>query len=345
MPSFRNGLCRIGKVYHYCFRINGKQYKGSTRATERAIAEQVLALKRKEALLGPQPPEIPMPKLEELVSSWLETYASTYSKRHIDLVDNCAKVWLLPAFGEHYVDRITTQAVLNLRSKMLDAGRSPATANLMLRNLKLLMSYAIRLGHLTELPFKVSPLRLQRKPRPTIPAQQVGDFFAIVDQITTNTQVRTMFRMMVGLGLRVSEALNARWEWVDPERRTYTVGKAKGKEARILPVPDWLWSSLTRPSGRLSGWMFPSESGTPHGRMFLVRYLKQASAKLELPSLTQHRLRATFATLHAEAGTPIPEIQGMLGHKNIATTMIYIETSLESKRRSQDALSQRLGLA
>jgi len=49
--------------------------------------------------------------------------------------------------------------------------------------------------------------------------------------------------------------------------------------------------------------------------------------------------------LHAEAGTPVPEIQGMLGHKNIATTMIYVETNLEAKRRSEDMLSKELGLA
>ena len=35
----------------------------------------------------------------------------------------------------------------------------------------------------------------------------------------------------------------------------------------------------------------------------------------------------------------------MLGHKNIQTTMVYVETSLEAKRRAQDTLSQRLGLS
>lgn len=36
---------------------------------------------------------------------------------------------------------------------------------------------------------------------------------------------------------------------------------------------------------------------------------------------------------------------GMLGHKNIATTMIYVETSLDAKRKAQETLSQRLKLA
>lgn len=35
----------------------------------------------------------------------------------------------------------------------------------------------------------------------------------------------------------------------------------------------------------------------------------------------------------------------MLGHRNIATTMIYFETSLEAKRKAQDTLSKALGLA
>jgi site-specific recombinase XerD len=35
----------------------------------------------------------------------------------------------------------------------------------------------------------------------------------------------------------------------------------------------------------------------------------------------------------------------MLGHKAITTTQIYLETSLDAKRRAQDALGQKLGLA
>jgi integrase len=94
----------------------------------------------------------------------------------------------------------------------------------------------------------------------------------------------------------------------------------------------------------LSGWIFPSLVGKIHAPGFLRKPLIKAANDLKLGALTSHRLRATFASLHAEAGTPITEIQGMLGHKNIATTMIYVETSLEAKRKAQDALSQRLGL-
>jgi site-specific recombinase XerD len=36
-------------------------------------------------------------------------------------------------------------------------------------------------------------------------------------------------------------------------------------------------------------------------------------------------------------------VQAMLGYQNIATAMIYVETSLEAKRTAQDAPSLKLG--
>ena len=120
--------------------------------------------------------------------------------------------------------------------------------------------------------------------------------------------------------------------------------KAKGKEARVLPVPDWLWGKLwvfPRPSLE---WVFPATDGVPHRSGYLRKPLARLCKALGLGNVTQHRLRASFATLHAEAGTTITEIQGMLGHKNIQTTMLYVEQSLDVKRNAQFTLSQRLGL-
>ena len=42
--------------------------------------------------------------------------------------------------------------------------------------------------------------------------------------------------------------------------------------------------------------------------------------------LSAHRLRATFATLQANVlGTPLPVVQQLMRHKDIKTTMGYIE--------------------
>jgi site-specific recombinase XerC len=56
---------------------------------------------------------------------------------------------------------------------------------------------------------------------------------------------------------------------------------------------------------------------------------------IPFPSMPRHRIGAS---------APLAEIQGVLGHKNIATTMIHVETSLDAKRKAQDTLSQKPGL-
>ncbi|HNX37586.1 MAG TPA: site-specific integrase [Candidatus Cloacimonadota bacterium] len=220
-----------------------------------------------------------------------------------------------------------------------------ATANHVSRVVSLLWNYAVLVGHIEAVPFHVKPLKHQKTPRPTLSAFKVTEFLSAVDRRTRNPQIRVLIRAMIGLGLRESEALGMRWEWMDPDRRIYTVGKAKGKEARVLPVPAWVWNAIQAMPKNLSPWVFPNKVGGVHRPQYCKPTLKRVCEELKLGNITQHRLRATFATLHAEAGTPITDIQNMLGHKDIATTMIYVEQSMESKRRAQDALSLKLGLA
>lgn len=345
MPKFKNGLARVGKVYHYCFTIERRQFKGSTRAQDRATAEKVLAQKRKDALLGPESQPQPIPTLGTLADAWVESYQRSLSKRHVEIVGSCAKVWLKPELGDVRLDRISTQRVLDLRQKVLAAGRSPSTANLLLRTLNLLMSYAIRIGHLERKPYTVSLLKVQRKPRPTIPAESVATFIDGAAKISRNPQVGVMLATLIGCGLRASEVLAMRWVWLDPTKRTYTVGVSKGKEARVIPIPDWLWLRLVGMPRTLSPYVFPSKDGGLHHRHFLRQPLQRLCRELGLGNVTVHRLRGSFATLHAEAGTPITAIQSMLGHADIKTTLIYIEQGFEVRRRSQDALAKQLGLA
>lgn len=263
----------------------------------------------------------------------------------LDTVDCIYRKWLHPRLGAVKLDQIGSSAVDALRSEAIACGRSPRYANNILQVLRLLLNYGVKTGSIKEVPTKIKMSRIQKKPRQILPAFRIQEFLAALDKSVRNPHVPVMIRVMFGLGLRESEVLGMRWEWLDLENHTYTVGKAKGKEARVLPVPAWLWSAIHAMPKIISPWVFPAEDGKPHRSQFCKKALQRVCASLGLGNVTQHRLRATFASLHAEAGTPLSEIQGMLGHKNIATTMIYVETRLETKRQAQDTLSRRLGFA
>ena len=98
------------------------------------------------------------------------------------------------------------------------------------------------------------------------------------------------------------------------------------------------------PKKTLSEWIFPSKQGKPHCPGFLRKPLMTAAKRLGLGNLTAHRLRATFATLHAEAGTPLSDLQSMMGHKDYKTLWGYIEQTLDARRDAQEGLGRHLGL-
>jgi len=97
---------------------------------------------------------------------------------------------------------------------------------------------------------------------------------------------------MIGLGLRESEALGMRWAWFDVDNKSYTVGKSKNRESRVLPVPNWLWDALHALPKTLSEWLFPAEDGKPHRAQFCKKPLQRVCAKLGLGNLCPSGWRA-----------------------------------------------------
>lgn len=345
MATGHPGLKKVGRFWHYSLKVNGQRVHGSTRATDLTTARGVLEERRKELLNGQLKRSTRIVTVRELVNEWLAVHQTTFSKGHLVSAECSLKRWVLPGVGGVPVKRLTTQEASALRIHMLEGGCSPTYANNIFRTLRAICQFGVCNHYLQAVPFDLPKLKVQRKPRATVPAETMKAFLEMAGTVARNPHVRTMLMAMIGLGLREAETLGMRWEWFDLDQRTYTVGKAKGKEARILPVPSWLWNELTTQGQRLSGWVFPAADGQPHRPQFCKKALGRVCQALGLGNVTQHRLRASFATLHAEAGTPIHDIQAMLGHKSVTTTMLYVEQTLEAKRKAQDALSRQLGLA
>jgi len=340
------GLIKRGRsIWHYDILVDGIRYQGSTRTTDLKTATLFLSQLRLDiargrlALKGVREQVL----LEEVYREFLASKTSSASPLYIASVTAHWRNWLGPQLGKTPIDKIQVAQVDQLRNALLGAARSQVFTNNVLVTLRTLLNFAVKRGKLRK-AVRVELMRVQRKPRPTVPASRVQEFLAAIDRSTKNPQARVMVRVMLGLGCRSSEVAGMRWEWVDPEQRTYTVGRAKGREARVLPVPSWLWDALhSMPKPTLSEWVFPTKGGGRHCPGFLRKPLLAAAKQLGLGNLTPHRLRASFASLHAEIGTPLSELQTMMGHKDYKTLWGYIEQTLDVKRRSQDVLSQRLG--
>ncbi len=336
-------LIRVGKVWHYRFQVAGERVQCSTRETARGRADAVAQKAYDEARLWARSEEA-IPTLDELVTQWLLTHEKTASAAHLKSIETFGRLHTYQ-LGGLLVTKITTAEVEEARSLHLGA-HSRASGNHWLAVLKLVVNWAVGRQLLPQLPWKVKLLKVQKAPRTTLPTVSAKAWFAAVDRAAARApNVATCVRLMFGLGLRELEAAGARWEWIDWERKTYTPGKTKGREAEPVPMPGWLMEHLA-PKRRTEGVIAPSlrhASVGPYTAGYARAAMTKANEECGLKGLTPHRLRGTFATMLSEAGVPIQTIQKVMRHKDPMTTMKYLEVNLELAAQAQQRIGAMVG--
>jgi integrase len=141
--------------------------------------------------------------------------------------------------------------------------------------------------------------------------------------------LKTAIIILVNTGLRRAELYHLRWKDLDLINGTlrvwpYSGFTPKGKRPRSIPIS----ASLLKTLGPLSNAAQTSDFVyRPYKNMnTLYHHFKRSLKKLGL-SGTLHDLRHTFASHLSMAGVPIPVIKELMGHSDIATTMIYAHLS------------------
>ncbi|MCL5883863.1 MAG: site-specific integrase, partial [Deltaproteobacteria bacterium] len=240
-------------------------------------------------------------------------------------------------------DRIRTEDVEEARRLHLEE-HAPSSANHWMRILKLLYRWATNRELIPAVPWRLGMFRVQKRPRVILPVAKASEWLAAVDATAgARWGLATAVRLGLGLGLRESEQLSARWEWIDWERSTYTPGITKGREAVPLPLRGWLREHLERrrvPEGLI----VVSPSGGRYCAGATRDLVAKASRSIGMAGLTPHRLRGGFASMLAEEGMSVPDIQDLMRHKDARTTMGYIERNLDRAVGALDRIAHRMGM-
>ena len=148
-----------------------------------------------------------------------------------------------------------------------------------------------------------------------------------------NYKYKTIFMMIYGSGLRISEALNLRIEDIDSKKMRIFVREGKGKKERYTVLPETSIEMLRKYYKKYKpkhpeGYIFLNREGKPltveRTREFFRRYRRKA--KLD-EKFVVHSLRHSFATDLIERGASIIEVKEIMGHSNIRSTMEYIHVA------------------
>ena len=139
-----------------------------------------------------------------------------------------------------------------------------------------------------------------------------------------------LMRLTVQLGLRRSEVVNLRWEWIDLPRRCLTIANTddfstKNGEERLLPLSDEASSILENmeAEGESSGFVFELRNGRISPTYVSHRFA-DIRDRAGLPDrITFHSLRHTCASWLVMNGASLEAVRMFLGHSSIEVTQLY----------------------
>ena len=177
-------------------------------------------------------------------------------------------------------------------------------------------------------------LRLPRLPRrlpPLVSEDQMKEVFAGADVETVmGYRDRTILELIYATLIRAHEVAGLVLADILEERKAILV-RAKGKKERVIPVAKVAWEFLVHQRDSVRPFLLPE---TQHvfvgkgGRGLSVGRVSSIVAKyLDLAGFEEpggaHVLRYAGATHMIERGADIREVQALLGHRSIRTTMGY----------------------
>jgi site-specific recombinase XerD len=203
-----------------------------------------------------------------------------------------------------------------------------------------------------DLPLVVKPGKFGVRHHTWLTSDQVTELLDSYD-IDDIFQRRDRLIIMVGLytGLRLDAIANLTWDQFDADLTTLRV-TVKGNKPMELPVLDELRDELI--AWRRLGWLdatavIPSIKEAldpsqlrrkksllwdrPLGEAGIYTVVKNAGKRIGTP-LAPHDMRRSYAGWLEEMGLDLRDIQGLMGHENIATTAGYLEKNPARLRRA-----------
>ena len=250
---------------------------------------------------------------------------------------------ILPAFGDRPLTAIKRHEIAEFHIKLGSDVAAP-TANRTVATISAILNLAVERGLLESNPGRGIRKLKERGPRSRVLGGEELMRFMTKLLETLQTVAGQAIYMLITTGLRRGEVLNLRWEDVHLEEKNIHLTMTKCGEARFVPINSEALNLLTRlkrERGAKGGYVFPGAGKTGH--LTEVRKTFNAICKdAKIADLHPHDLRRAYASLLVNAQVPISEIQSLLGHKNISTTLIYARINQKSLQRATETVVTEL---
>jgi len=306
--------------------------------------------------------------LREVLDAYIADLATRATPTH------CANVrarlrWLIDDLGVIHVHELQPHTLLLHRARILRAGSSVRTANLVTDRLRAMLTWAVRVGLVASNPLAALPRlpendatkRYRRR------ALSDGEIEALLqaardDDLRTRRRVSQLplWTALLETGARYGELVRVTWADVDFERASLTLraSNTKSRKERAIPLLPGMVAALRglqpehvavlgrplRPSDLV--FLSPEGCAWPRHSVNVTRMLHRLLDAAEIDRIDAqgrkfdlHACRHSFASRLARNGVPITHAQKLLGHATVEmTAKVYVHLGEEQMRAAIDRI-------
>lgn len=150
---------------------------------------------------------------------------------------------------------------------------------------------------------------------------------------------RAIIEVLLSSGIRREELCNLQIADVDLKTRNVLVRRGKGGKGRMCfmsEIAAEYVSKYLQTRKDTSPYLFIPEGGYQLSVDGVGKMCQRLGRTAGVDNVHPHRFRRTFATTMNKRGMPLDEIQRLMGHSNIQTTLRYIYTDETQLRSAYD---------
>jgi integrase/recombinase XerD len=233
-----------------------------------------------------------------------------------------------------------SEAIRALIDERLESGKiGESGINVYIRGLNSFFSWCHELGFLQN-NIKIKLLSVERRQQPrTFGQQDILNWQEFDCSTLSQLRVKHMGLLVLDTGVRAEECLALRESDIDWKGSRLWVGNGKGGANRAVPLSEDGMKALRRFLARTSQCR-PKESQNPspifcteNGGRFnyrnALRDLKNVADRLGMRWVGWHSFRRTFATQYIRNGGLLTDLQQILGHTELRTTILYLGNEID----------------